>query len=130
MKKEELRIGNIISPLGKGFDIVTCIDNHYDNLITYENFADRPIEDFEPVLITEEWLIRLGLERRSLGKEFVWGTKHYMFIDPKNGWHYNFKSDGMVSFIFGKYFVKAIRFVHQLQNFHFEMTEDILEIKN
>lgn len=132
MKKEELRIGNLVevgidSNHKSIFGIITALgDNSTCLLSTKEGTRQMRLVDIEPILITEEWLIRLGLERKSLGKDFVWVTNHYQFLNPKVGWSYRFKADGMVSFIFGKYFVQAIRFVHQMQNFHFEMTSDIL----
>lgn len=84
--------------------------------------------DISPIPITEEWLIKLGFERKSKDNEFVWVTKFYMFLNIDSGWYFRYKFDGFISFCFGDLFVKELRYVHQLQNLYFALTEEELEI--
>ena len=55
MEIKELRIGNIISPLGKSVTKVEGFDI-YDDMILTSDFAERTNDFFEPIPITEEWL--------------------------------------------------------------------------
>lgn len=140
LKPQELRIGNLIMDEdGKICPIVSVdserefyqqsVDKKFIGTVSlyygdWKGSSGRWIEKCKPIPITEEYLIRLGFQRKSRGKDFVWIHDYYMFNNVKSGWYFVFKFDGLISFCFGKLFVKEFRFVHQLQNFYFEITGD------
>lgn len=113
MEVNELRVGNIISALGKTETIVTYI-NSDDNMIGSTDFADRPIEDFHPIPITEEWLLKFGY--RDIGEGW--------FMHDVNIIQYNFKTKIVNPMILG---IK-IEHIHQLQNLYFSLTGQELTI--
>lgn len=122
MDPAELRIGNRID----------YTSNQKFNGIFDEEFARYmfDVRDewqfLKPIKITEEWLLKLGLERKSRGLEFVWVTKHYMFLNLDFGWYFRFKFDGFITFNFGDFFVKDLQYVHQFQNLYFALTGEDL----
>jgi len=110
MKANELRIGNWIE------------HNQYPNdtvIIRIEDgkHIDEAIRlNANPLPLTEEWLIKFGFEKRSL---------HY------------FKKDGIILSVEDFYYEcflssnsVIIKYVHQLQNLYFALTNQELEVKN
>lgn len=138
---KELRIGNLILAdfNGEGdkkiieiFQINESGSILSDQLINNKglgNLQEHWDEYLYGIELTEEWLIRLGFERKSRDNEFVWVTQYYMFLNPDSGWYFRYKFDGFVSFNFGDLFVKDIQFVHQLQNLYFALTGEELNVK-
>ena len=59
MEIKELRVGNYVSPFGKGFDKIIYIDGVKET-IKCENFAESKIYDFEPVKLTDEILAKFN----------------------------------------------------------------------
>jgi hypothetical protein len=107
MKINELRIGNYISPLGRGITVVEGLCT-WDGLIQSSNFAERGIEDFEPIPLTEEWYEKLGLKKiTAFNGAVCWGNDKFVH----SGVH------------------PECEYVHQLQNLFFVMTGDELTIK-
>lgn len=127
MKVNELRIGNIISPLGKGITSVEgfCI---WDNLIQSSNFTERDIKDFEPIQLTEEWLLKFGFEPVELNVD-----KTYFIDNGRKCLEIDLSSCTVLyqSNIGIKYIDLNIdlEYVHQLQNLYFALTGEELELK-
>ena len=124
MEAKDLRIGNYIQFKANKLPLKVRT-NHIQNI--EDDFHSDIVE---PIEITEEWLLKLGLERKSQGEEFVWVANHYMFANPDFGWYFKFKRNGFLSFCYGELFVKDVKSVHQLQNLYFALTEDELIPKN
>ncbi len=119
MEIKELRIGNYISPLGIGITKVEgfCI---WDNLIQSSNFAERDIEDFEPIPLTEEWLLEFGLKKIEeycfeLDDIHVNTKRELMWITTKCKIELEFNIPN---------------YIHELQNLYFALTEKEIETKN
>ena len=124
MKANELRIGNYI----KFHNTITKVEvfSIWDNLIQSDNFAERQLKDFEPILLTEEWLLKFGFSNRegfSYNEWFIGFnpiTHDWMFdICWLVGHDYPFYRNGHF----------AIKYVHQLQNLYFALTGEELTIK-
>jgi hypothetical protein len=125
MKANELRIGNYISPLGKGITIVEGFCT-WDGLIQSSSFAERSIEDFEPIKITEEWLLKLGFEcildiSYSFPKPY--DNLELAYYGSING----FKKGWVINKLFG--LSNGIKYVHELQNLYFALTGEELTVK-
>lgn len=119
MEIKELRIGNYISPLGIGITKVEgfCI---WDNLIQSSNFAERDIEDFEPIPLTEDWLLKFGLKKIEeycfeLDDIHVNTKRELMWITTKCKIELEFNIPN---------------YIHELQNLYFALTRKELETKN
>ena len=111
----ELRIGNYISPLGIGITKVEgfCI---WDNIIQSDNFAERELKEFQPIPLTEEWLLKFGFEKYT-NNEFSFETKDFEI---------SFLNGGL-KLLCGEYAENPIslnnqKYVHQLQNLYFALT--------
>lgn len=99
MKANELRIGN-------------WIEAYFQHIRVSQTTFTKQIEDFKPIPLTKEWLIRFGFEEYG------------------NGWH-----NGLIWYVnnkcwFGKSpIIENIKYVHQLQNLYFALTGEELTIK-
>lgn len=125
----ELRIGNYVSALGMATHKVTYIDSE-NEYIACEEFSERPISEFEPILLTEEWLVKLGFDLINEG---------YLCLDCGISVNFKFKKDGsllkgqIMQMRFGVGYTNSrndrIKYVHQLQNLFFALTGEELTIK-
>lgn len=131
MKASELRIGNYVQ--GKEF-------NHprlgiYSDGVTeimeggILAFA-RSVIYYEPIPLTEEWLIKFGFE--IIHHDFNFFVKRVKIegcnsisirIWENNGWNFGlYQHDGGIDI--------TIEYVHQLQNLFFALTQEELQIKS
>jgi len=122
MKASELRIGNLVD-LGNRIAKVTEINHLACVVVDLEETQDT-IEDYERVkgiILTEEWLLKFGFERQ----ENNWKTLdlHFATISWERlaGTALSFEKESI--------YLPHIKYVHQLQNLYFALTEEELEIK-
>lgn len=119
IKSTELRIGNHfewseLASMGRDYDKVDF------NNIKYHQF-------FEPIPLTEEWLIKLGFEK-IVDNEFT--LRYDLKKDPRFDYSlpkHNLKTFGLR--FYGSDFFNVVKYVHQLQNIYFALTNTELEIK-
>jgi hypothetical protein len=120
MKANELRIGNFVK--GKEMNVywtVEAIDGN--SIFSYGKW--RSLDAFEPIPLTEEWLLKFGFEYR---KEILFDGWYSKLIN------YNsiriFKDENG----FFKYYsaITYIHHVHQLQNLYHALTGEELTLKN
>lgn len=118
MNVKELRIGNFVNTLDGDFQIEEI------NTFDYKVGLDGRIYNLmtvEPVLLTEEWLKKLGFVGR---KDFMWKKQcGVQIIDGT--FYFAFKDIGNVLF----HSVVECRYVHSLQNCYFALTGEELELK-
>lgn len=132
MKASELRIGNFI----KISNTITKVEgfSEWDNIVQSSNFAERKINEFEPIPITEEWLLKFGfgniteqcafksINIKTFCKSFTvkgCNEQQTIFIElGTRGW--TFKRVGYPLY----------NYVHQLQNLYFALTGDELKFNN
>ena len=117
----ELRIGNFISPMGFSFTKVEGFDI-YDDMILSSDFAERTNDYYEPIPLTEEWLLKFG------------------FRHVKNNW-YNIHAKGNTFNVYlfedSSYRVEIVsqslgifKHVHTLQNLYFALSEKELVVSD
>ncbi len=114
MKKEELRIGNWYQSVKWGVPVRCDLTDLY-NLSANADGADDdpPIDEmFAPILLTEEWLKKLGF--KPLKNDFQ--MKGLIIHKRKRG------------FIVRRS-IQQLFYVHQLQNLYFALTGSELEIQ-
>jgi hypothetical protein len=145
MKASELRIGNLIYGIYENIedevdqksenvkDIVNFIGyDPWDNFFWVEGTINAEFyESFEPIPLTEEWLVRFGFYKRegSVCDSFYIGTnpvtKDWMFdiVWLKNMMDYSYED---YPFYRNGYF--KIQYVHHLQNLYFALTGEELKL--
>lgn len=119
MKANELRIGNLLRyDKTQDYCFIELIhNNHFDCRSIVGNIF-TPNAKYEPIPLTEEWLLKFGFKR------FPWGLVKGNLL---------FKDDLKCSYLIlqvGNGFDTKIRYVHQLQNIYFALTGEELTIKN
>jgi hypothetical protein len=130
MKASELRIGNYVSnpPLSDCRKI--------DYLDIRDHAESRLIQPFDPIPLTEEWLIKFGFfVKEEISNDNFFGCHLYQnndeFVIPyENTFHYirdisSSEHDGST-----EYRTTEIKYVHQLQNLYFALTGEELTIKD
>ena len=136
MRAKELRIGNLIQKNGK---------IHYTNIFTLRDIKNLSIDDtdiFEPIPITEDWLLKCGFEkvknkdkedlREYIGhtvqkaKYAIFGTDIFITkVDKRGLLRRSIECDFMVLFYHKSI---PIKYLHQLQTLYFALTGQELEI--
>ena len=116
MEAKELRIGNLVSIFdGKLNAYIVREFTHMDFYMTYNDPEAMLI--FEPIRITEEWLLKFGFKKvfpkRGIARAY---KKQNIRINMSN----------MGNFYYSK---TPIYFVHQLQNLYFALTGEELTCK-
>lgn len=112
MNANELRIGNLFNQFGNT-EVVSWV--------TLKELQNAPIEQLfcKPILLTEEWLLKFGFDK-NLEKESSQGGWVELIHNDVIG--YRFAPDGA-------YGHPEIKYVHQLQNLYFALTNEELIIK-
>ena len=113
MKSTELRIGNLVLDLGIPKEVlsINSFEAELESRII-RNYRVR-LDDLKPIPLTEEWLAKLGYDLISenhygvLG-HLIWKIEGRFYCD-KNG--------------------MQLKYVHQLQNLYFALTNEELTIK-
>ena len=134
MKASELRIGNWFNSVKFGVPVI-CELTDFAELCHRSDGAynDPPIDEmFEPIPLTEEWLLKFGFKkRRNVGTHideetaFYWlhdysgiGITIDYFLSTHDRNYDSISVDGS----------KGLEYVHELQNLYFALTGEELEI--
>ncbi len=129
MKAQELRIGNLIQyKIVKNTVEVIGIDLETKSVKTHESSAVIDYY-FEPVPLTEEWLLKLGivLHEYKTGVKPIFVTNTLFLVWAGSHLVVSFKDPESKVFI--DLGLKRIHYVHQLQNWYAENTGEELTIK-
>ena len=124
MKANELRIGNKFECMGMVQTVFELCDNTdrgrikqagYEYIITCEENGNqyKPIE-IKPIKLTENWLIKFGLEEGHVGYyhigEFIISVEGQVYFGETETW------------------IAEIHFAHQLQNLYYALTGEELSL--
>jgi len=115
-KINELMIGNYLSQTSENPEIiiVDAIDSA-EGLVCGNGIQNIKIEELSPIILNENWLLLFGFKKSE--KPF---GKTYFFANTHNDWKLVLKN-GLI-----KRNGKTIKYVHQLQNLYFALTENKL----
>jgi hypothetical protein len=126
MKAQELRIGNCV--YGVSDRIEQVIQLSETNVTTDIVKINAPMEiglnDISPIPLTEEWLIKFGIELEF--EELESGSKLLSWV--KGAFNLEIDKDGKICFEVYSHYIE-VKYVHQLQNLYFALTEEELIIK-
>lgn len=117
MEANELRIGNTITR--KAF--LPENKNYHEITVSYHDIeaCARNMADFEPIPLTEEWLLKFGFEFDT-----ITFSKGLLMFSPSSNWDksavwYGTLTHGRISI--------EMKYVHQLQNLYFALTGEELK---
>ena len=128
MTANELRIGNYVTK-NSVIGLVTCVNIDYCVFVNIKNgelhHTDKNC-DFEPIPLTEEWLLKFGFIFSYIGSR-EWSNydsspDHNTVIEFVDGKFYFTGGEGIQ-------FSRKYEYVHQLQNLYFALTGEELQIK-
>lgn len=123
LKANELKYGNTLLFLG---DIVTFknITEIREDGIFWIKTIEPKIESknfhFKPISLTEEWLLKFGFKQEE---NPFWFCNNVISISPSTGTYVLYGKSGREITRTG------LKYLHQLQNLHFALTNKELEIK-
>jgi hypothetical protein len=113
MEAKDLRIGNYYLDINDNLSEISGYELW--QMTTKENKGNLGIMEYQPIPLTEDWLLKFGFEGWDLGKYTIILTNGN-FFDFQNG-------------LEGVPIAKNIKHVHQLQNLYFALTGEELKIK-
>lgn len=126
---KEFRIGNLVNYKGKVHEVVGTQKNHVYVLgETNDYFVNKDNLELEPIILTEEWLMRFRgkplengywISLYNLRAEF-----HFELFKNTDEIVTRVKSD------FSDLILDRIKYVHQLQNLYFALTGEGLTLNN
>jgi hypothetical protein len=118
MKASELRIGNLVYVSDNETNIIfkeiTPINIH--NLMHLTGWDKSPVDiEFEPIPLTEEWLIKFGFKQTFISKIHLTFSKGSFHLLKR------------VNHIQIWYESIDVKYIHQLQNLYFALTSEELK---
>jgi len=118
MKANELRLGNYVGFWGTT-DFVTQVNEIEIETNAYNNVS---INDVKPIPLTEEWLIKFGFfpSKYKDGYTISPYGKNEFLLDKE------YTDEGEWDFCTDENYLKTIKYVHQLQNLYFALTNEEL----
>jgi len=116
IRANELRIGNLVwEDYGGYYEVLMVSPNSVDLVKPLMSISGRYlIEQINPILLTEEWLLKLGFNKFKNYNDF--SRKGVIIHGRKRG------------FVLRKS-VPVIKYVHQLQNLYFALTGEELTME-
>jgi hypothetical protein len=91
-----------------------------------ENYSEPTINSMNPIPLTEEWLLKFGFERHHF--DYSNGVIYIKDVPNNNEFKW-----GVYPFELGSGFIinksKNLKYVHQLQNLYFALTNEELTMK-
>jgi hypothetical protein len=116
---KELRIGNLLIDSLTGSLLKVCDVSETGFITTVIDTSKFPLPDgwkAVPILLTEEWLFRFGF-KHEIG-DYYHKKDHYFGIKFLKG-----------KFTFPSFWHVEIKYLHQLQNLYFALTQEELCLK-
>ncbi|WP_027378163.1 hypothetical protein [Chryseobacterium daeguense] len=120
MDVKELRIGNLANHSELGIVEIIAVGKDYIHC-TYngETFYES-VGRFSPIPITFEWLLKLG---------FIEGGLSLMRSVKNDVWLEWDRNTIAITYFSKEILIETIKYIHQLQNLHFVLTGEELQIK-
>ena len=118
MKANELKIGSLVEACGVVCQVHSITENAFYCRPTeksdYKKISAVAKYDFQPIPLTEEWLLKFGFERKIGWDDLIYYAKNNVDL-------YEFLSGY-------EYCDFHIKHVHQLQNLYFALTGEELKL--
>lgn len=129
MKATELRLGNLINtknPNMNPFKIEAIEREKAGGYNNFGSFVYWYCNDFEPIPLTEEWLLKFGFAHKFDNiYTYPFRISDNLVVEMKfEGW-----AENISLFTNGFFSSNSVKYVHQLQNLYFSLTGQELTIK-
>ena len=119
MEANELRIGNYVYT-----DNLVVKSYSADGLYNLIKSIEEGTDKIKPIPLTEEWLLKLGFKDNDYTFDLMFKRKKITV-----SWYSRIVLSGIRGgFYISKY--RHIKYIHQLQNLYFALTENELKINN
>jgi len=123
MKATELRIGNLVNAELASGNVINHTITALNILRISENDS---VFKFEPIPLTEDWLVKFGFEKDSRSGNVY--QVYYYGLNPETYDHLIIIKNTGKGFFYSNAYNK-INYVHQLQNLFHTLTGEELTIK-
>lgn len=122
LEQKDLRVGNLADHLYAP-DLFRHPGGWMPNIIKVQDIVDieKFPDNYRPIPLTEEWLIRFGFEEVS--KDTWHKESFFIEFDIQAGFGFNIENNQ------GVHLLTGIEYVHELQNLYFALTGEELQIK-
>jgi len=143
MKANELRIKNLLkdkkgnifkveSILTNGINLYEWSDSHH-GVFSGGTELSYDYDELELIPLTEEWLLKFGFKKYNKETDYdsIYEYKNKKSIMPKSGYFefaVGFIEDEINVFLYSGDCLKHIKYVHQLQNLYFALTNEELKL--
>jgi len=125
MKAQELMINNLVKFYDEKYSVVSVFDSGQVEIIRFAIVCIVNLDDVHPIPLTEEWYNKLNLKSYTI-----------MWLDSESPIDIEFSfvcdQDTMgkpeVWVYYNGTFLVAVRYLHQLQNLYFCLTEKELSV--
>tara|TARA_R110000796_G_scaffold141528_2_gene257950 strand:- start:111 stop:479 length:369 start_codon:yes stop_codon:yes gene_type:complete len=122
MKAKELRLGNYVNNEQRT-EVIDGIDPyrvqcHLLSDKTRETLYEVPLQFIKPILLTEDWLLKFGFKVEKENKYLTYILGNITTYNQDNVWWVDLYWDYL-----------ELKYVHQLQNLYFALTNKELTIK-
>jgi hypothetical protein len=126
MTPAELRIGNLV--YGKEIETVKAIG--IEGYIWFDDKRNLLVEHCQPIQLTEEWLLKFGFKYKAeeLGIKLYELQIGISFISLSIEGHFNINSGESYWYMDRDF--KTPKYVHELQNLYFALTNEELTYKS
>lgn len=125
MEVRDLRIGNLVQSIISNFKLT--VTGFVGDRVFYNGEPTsgvRPIDEIEPIPLSEEWLIKLDLQESHYSDR-----RNPRYDLPGRGYEIHISDDWMHGVYFEGNCMTYIKYVHQLQNLVYALTGQELTIK-
>lgn len=124
IKAEDLRIGNWVEIDGIKTQILsiglTSLQYQSFNNGVGEDWFERIINDFKPILLNEEILLKCGFQ-----KSLIYNNTYHLTINTLNGSHDIFIDISANVLIIGMIEIADFKHLHQLQNLTHSLVQEL-----
>jgi hypothetical protein len=132
IEAKELRIGNLLTHDARTCRVTSLIENGESNYDIETRFVKGGEVRFnsiiyvglEPIPLTEEWLVKFGLQHKSFSFDH-----ERLHKDINVGYNGDDFINNQISLLYKKKVWFKIHYVHSLQNLYFALTGEELTIK-
>lgn len=138
IKREELRVGNILGFRETDYVSVYCIngDDTIRHLQVLKEYGCFRLNQYQPIPLTEEILLKCGFEKIEYNSEETgYGIEYVLIRGGYSGFRLEYYEDFSIG-IMGSENDQAVTpnvdvlcYLHQLQNLYFALTGEELKIE-
>ena len=128
MKREELRVGNLVEDQKGQIREVKCIDSNNEDCLYLKiptcslAIGRHSLKDICPINIDEDILIKCGLKRIVDGLFYGFKSSVGYVVPYQNGAY------GLYQYVKSDEYIARFTYLHELQNLYYALTKEELDV--